>query len=282
MFLPGMKKGILLFGMFLLLVSCSEYQKVLKDGDPGAKYTMAEKLYEEAEAENSKPKYRKALRLFEQIVPQYRGKPQGEKLTFLFADTYYKLNDHYLAGYQFERFTQSYPSSEKLEEAAFKSAKSYYFLSPRYDLDQTETQKAIGELQKYIVNFPEGENIKEANELATELRIKLEKKAYQIAWEYYKKGNSGVPGENYKAAIVAFSNFLNENPGSPFREAAVYHRFAAAYQLAINSYEFRMQERLTEAKGFYNNYIRFYPEGSEYYDEIQASYRDLDSRLQNF
>ena len=282
MFLPGMKKGILLLGMFLLLISCSEYQKVLKDGDPGVKYTMAEQLYNEAEAENSKPKYRKALRLFEQIVPQYRGKPQGEKLTFLFADTYYKLNDHYLAGYQFERFTQSYPNSERIEEAAFKSAKSYYYLSPRYDLDQTETIKAIEELQKYIVTYPEGENIKEANELATELRIKLEQKAYQIAWEYYKKGNSGIPGENYKAAIVAFTNFLNENPGSPFREAAYYHRFAAAYQLAINSYQYLMQERLNEAKGYYDNYMRFYPEGGEYIDEIQASYKDLDSRLQNF
>ncbi len=268
-------------GGFLLLVSCSEYQKVLKDGDPGVKYAMAEKLYNEAEAENSKSKYRKALRLFEQIVPQYRGKPQGEKLSFLFSDTYYKLNDHYLAGYQFERFTQTYPNSEKVEEAAFKSAKSYFFISPRYDLDQTETVKAIEELQKYIVTYPEGENIKEANDLAAELRIKLEKKAYQIALEYYKKGNAGVPGENYKAAVVAFTNFINEHPGSPFREAAFYHRFAAAYQLAINSYQFLMQDRLIEARGYYNNYMRFYPEAGQYYDEIQAAYKDLDSRLQN-
>ncbi|CAN5382118.1 outer membrane protein assembly factor BamD [soil metagenome] len=282
MFLPGMKKGLLLFGMLILLVSCSEYQKVLKDGDPGVKYALGEKLYNEAEAENSKAKYRKALRLFEQIVPQYRGKPQGEKLTFLFADTYYKLEDHYLAGYQFERFTQSYPNSERVEEAAFKSAKSYYYLSPRSDLDQTETIKAIEELQKYIIGYPNGENIQEANQLATELRIKLEKKAYEIAWEYYRKGNSGIPGENYKAAIVAFTNFINEHPGSPFREAAFYHRFESAYQLAVNSYQYLLQERLQEARGHYNNYTRFYSEGSPYYEQIQASYRDLDSRLQNF
>ena len=277
-----MKKIIWFISLVILSTSCSEYQKVLKDGDPGVKYAMGEKLYNEAEAENSKSKYRKALRLFEQIVPQYRGKPQGEKLTFLFADTYYKLNDHYLAGSQFERFPQSYPNSDRVEEAAFKSARSYYLLSPRYDLDQTETIKAIEELQKYIVTHPEGENIKEANELATDLRLKLEKKAYQIAWEYHRKGNSGIPGENYKAAIVAFTNFLKEHPGSPFREAAIYYRYDAAYQLAINSYQHLVQERLIEAQEYYNNYIRFYPEGGQYYDQIQKSYRELDFILQIF
>jgi len=269
-----MKKIILLISLVILYTSCSEYQKVLKSAEQGEKYAHAEKLYNEAQDENSKSKYRKALRLFEQIVPQYRGKPQGEKLIFLFADTYYQLNDHYLASYQFERFTQAYPNSERVEEAAFKSAKSYYELSPRYDIDQTETAKAIEELQKYIVSYPDSENIPEANQLATELRVKIEKKAYEIAKQYHHT-------ENYKSAIVAFTNFINEYPGSPFREAAFYHRFDSAYQLAINSYEYLQNERLTEAKGFFNNYARFYPEGSMYYTVIHASFQDLESQLQN-
>ena len=275
MFLQSMKKGLLLLGVFLMLVSCGEYQKVLKNQDAGAKYTMAEKLYNEAKEENDNSKYRKALRLFEQIVPQYRGKPQGEKVTYLFADTYYQLEDNYLAGYQFERFTSAYPNSEKLEEAAFKSAKSYYFLSPRYDLDQTETDKAMAELQKYIDTYPNGEFLEEANKLATELRVKLEKKAYEIAKQYHHT-------ENYKSAMVAFTNFVNEYPGSPFREAAFYYRFDSAYQLAINSYQQLMEERLNEAKGYYNSYQKYYQEGSAYYDLIQTSNKDLESRLQNF
>jgi len=275
MFLRSMKKGLLLLGVFLMLVSCGEYQKVLKSEDAGAKYTMAEKLYNEAKEENDKSKYRKALRLFEQIVPQYRGKPQGEKVTYLFADTYYQLEDNYLAGYQFERFASAYPNSEKVEEATFKSAKSYYFLSPRYDLDQTETDKAMAELQKYIDTYPNGEFMEEANKLATELRVKLEKKAYEIAKQYHHT-------QNYKSAMVAFTNFINEYPGSPFREAAFYYRFDSGYQLAINSYEKLMAERLNTAKGYYNSYRKNYPEGSAYYDLIQTSNKDLESRLQNF
>ena len=275
MFLLSMKKRLLLLGIFLILVSCGEYQKILKSEDPGVKYAMAEKLYNEAKEENNKSKYRKALRLFEQIVPQYRGKPQGEKVTYLFADTYYQLKDSYLAGYQFERFTSAYPNSEKVEEAAFKSAKSYYFLSPRYDLDQSETDKAMAELQKYIDTYPNGEYLEEANVLATELRVKLEKKAYEIAKQYHHT-------TNYKSAMVAFTNFISEYPGSPFREAAFYYRFDSAYKLAINSYQQLMEERLNTAKGYYNSYQKYFPEGSVYYDQLQTSNKDLESRLQNF
>ena len=275
MFLLSMKKRLLLLGIFLILVSCGEYQKILKSEDPGVKYAMAEKLYNEAKEENNKSKYRKALRLFEQIVPQYRGKPQGEKVTYLFADTYYQLKDSYLAGYQFERFTSAYPNSEKIEEAAFKSAKSYYFLSPRYDLDQSETDKAMAELQKYIDTYPNGEYLEEANVLATELRVKLEKKAYEIAKQYHHT-------TNYKSAMVAFTNFISEYPGSPFREAAFYYRFDSAYKLAINSYQQLMEERLNTAKGYYNSYQKYCPEGSVYNDQLQTSNKDLESRLQNF
>lgn len=275
MFLQRMKKGLLLVGVFFFLVSCGEYQQMLKSEDAGEKYAMAENLYNEAEEENSKSKYRKALRLFEQIVPQYRGKPQGEKVTFLFADTYYKLGDHYLAGYQFERFVSAYPNSDRVEEAAFKSARSYYELSPRFDLDQTDTFKAITELQGYINNYPDGEFLEEANVLATELRVKLEKKDYEIAKQYHHT-------ENYKAAIVAFTNFISEHPGSPFREAAYYYRFDSAYVLAINSYRHLMEERLEEARDFYSSYQRYYEEGSEYYELAKAAYEDIQSRLQNF
>ena len=278
MFLQRMKKAFLLLSVLLLSVSCSEYQKLLKSEDTGEKYTTAEQLYNEAKEEEDKSKFRKALRLFEQIVPKYRGKPQGEKLSFLFADTYYQLGDFYLSSYQFERFQQSYPNSEKLQEAAFKKAASYYELSPRYDLDQTDTRKAITELQAYLNTFPEGEYATRANELATELRIKLEKKAFEIAKQYHTTGLARAG--NFRAAITSFDNFIKEYPGSPFREAAFYYRFDAAYQLAINSFASLMEERLEEAKTYYEAYVKRYPEG-EYLSSMNASLEDIETRLQN-
>ncbi|HER40117.1 MAG TPA: outer membrane protein assembly factor BamD [Salinimicrobium catena] len=275
MLINRMKKIILLLSVVLIATSCSQYQKVLKSKDTGLKYTTAEKLYNEAKAGegNTSRKFKKALRLFEQIVPEYRGKPQAQKLMFIYADTYYELGDNYLAGYQFERFVETYPQSEKIEEAAFKGAKSYYFLSPRYDLDQTDTHKAIEKLQAFINRFPESDKLEEANDLVTELRIKLEKKAYEIAKQYHHT-------RNYKAAITAFNNFILEYPGSPFREQAFFYKFDSAYQYAINSYAYAMPERLKEARNFYEDYLRYYPEG-KFVSEAEAALTDINEKEQN-
>ena len=143
-----MKKFLYILLASTVLSSCSEYQKVLKNEDVAPKFKMGEELYDAG-------KYMKANRLFAQIVPNYRGKPQAEKLMYLYSNSYYKMKDYYVAGYQFERFASSYPSSEKLEEASFLSAKSYYMLSPVYTKDQTETKDAIEKLQNFINLFPE-------------------------------------------------------------------------------------------------------------------------------
>ena len=276
MFLQRMKKGILLLSIILVAASCSPYQKVLKSEDIGLKYSTAEKLYNEAEAGEGKvrSKYKKALRLFEQIVPEYRGKPQAQKLMYMYSDAYYELGDHYLAGYQFERFAETYPDSEKLEEASFKSAKSYYFLSPSYNLDQSETKTAIEKLQAFINRFPESEYLEEANELVTELQIKFERKSYEIAKQYHHT-------MDYKAAITAFDNFILDYPGSPFREKAFYYKFESAYLYAINSYAYVMEERLEAAEDYYEDYMRYYPEG-EFISQAEEAEAEINKRQQNF
>ena len=206
----------------------------------------------------------------EQIVPSYRGKPQGEKLMFIYSNTYYNLEDFYLAGYQFERFTQAYPQSDSAEVASFKGAKSFYQLSPRYSLDQKDTYKALEKLQEYINRYPNSSKREEANTLVDELQGKLETKEFEVAEQYLRV-------EDYKAAIEAFDNFITDNPGSQYRKDAFYGRFVAAYKLAINSIPMLIQERLLTAKGYYNNFIKYYAE-SETATEATKIFEDIERR----
>lgn len=238
-------------GCLLLLLSCSEYQKVLKNEDVKAKYDLAEKYYTE---EN----YKKAQKLLDQIAPKYVGKPQGERVMFFLAHCYYEIEDYYLAGYQFERFVKSYPGSDKLQEAAFLEAKSYYKLSPRYSLDQTDTDKALAKLQTFINTYPESEFFKEANALARELTLKKEKKALEIAKQYNKLGEFNYPV--LLSAVVTFDNFITDNPGSVYREEALYYRTEAATRLALNSTENKKKERLKDALASYNTLLYYFPE----------------------
>ncbi|QBA64373.1 outer membrane protein assembly factor BamD [Muriicola soli] len=237
-----------------LFFSCNEYQKVLKNEDVKAKYDMAEKFYEEKD-------FKRANRLFEQIAPKYVGKPQGERVLFFLADTYFQIKNYNFAGYQFERFIKSYPKSDKAAEASFLGAKSYYMLSPRYSLDQTDTDKALVKLQNFINTYPESEFLPEANAMAKELTTKKEKKAFEIAKQFTKLGNSYILDYSI-SAVAALDNFVSDFPGTVFREEALYLKLVATANLALNSTENRKQERLETAETAYNNLIKYYPETS--------------------
>ncbi|MGC6437432.1 MAG: outer membrane protein assembly factor BamD [Flavobacteriaceae bacterium] len=245
-----MKKVLLAALILLSYASCSEYQRVLKEEDIAAKYKMGTALFEQG-------KYDKANRLFLQIVPKYRGKPQAQKLMYMHSKSYYETEDYYTANYRMEQFVDAYPKSERIDEMAFLAAKSYYFLSPLYSKDQTETYDALEKLQEFINRYPESEYFEEANKLVQELDLKLEKKAYEIALQYHR---TGPFHRDYNSAITAFDNFLDNYPGSIFREDALYYKFDSAYQLAVNSVVWKQEERTQKALKFYKNLMRYFPD----------------------
>lgn len=226
--------------LLVFLVSCGSYQKALKSEDPAVKYKVGEELYNMGE-------YTKAIRLFEQIAPAYRGKPSSEKLFYMFAQSYYKTKQYYLSGYQFESFVSMYPKSEKVEEAAYLGAFSYSKLSPVYSLDQVDTYKALDKLQNFINVYPNSTYLPEANQTTKVLREKLEMKAYEVAKQYNTI-------RDYKAAQIAFNNFILDFPGTIYKEDAMFYSLDSAYKLAINSVPSKMKERLLLAK---ESYVRF-------------------------
>ena len=163
----------------LLLSSCGEYQKVLNKGTSEEQYKMAVKMYESQ-------KYGKAIRLFEKITPLYRGKPQMERIEFMVAQSNFNEKNYGIAAYNFDRFTKDYTKSSKKEEAAFLSAYSYKLASPRFSIDPTDTNKALEAFQSFINTYPDSDKIDEANTHYSEIRLKLEKKYFEIAKTYYR------------------------------------------------------------------------------------------------
>jgi len=262
-----MNKFIYSFLLVALLTSCSEYQKAIKSEDPAVKLTAATNKYEAG-------KYTKAIRLFEQIAPVYRGKPDAENLFYMFAQSYYKTKQYYLAGYQFESFASLYPKSKNAEEASFLSAKSYSELSPVYTLDQGDTDKAITKMQDFINKYPNSAHLAEANEVTKMLQQKLEKKAFEIAKQYNTVSD-------YKAAIKALDNFLGDFPGTIYKEKALYYKLDSNYQLAINSIPSKMEERLNDAKAAYNSLMK-YKADTEYKNTADNMLVKIEKDLQQF
>lgn len=262
-----MKHIFYILTTLVILSSCSEYQKALKSEDIAEKFKLGDSLYNQG-------KIAKANKLFAQIVPNYRGKPQAEKLMYMYANSFYKMNDFYVSGYQLERFAASYPKSEKLEEVSFLSAKSYYMLSPVYSKDQKETVEAIEKMQTFINLFPESQYRDEANKIVNELDFKLQKKAFEIGKQYNRISD-------YQASIKSFDNFLFEFPGSSLLEEALFYRLDAAFKLATNSVEYKKQARLDQAKEFYIAFKKKYI-NSKHITEVDAMATVIEEELKNY
>ncbi|MDC0389500.1 outer membrane protein assembly factor BamD [Flavobacteriaceae bacterium] len=264
-----LRKFLNLTIIFLICISfsCNEFQKVLKSEDIKSKYDLAETYYENQD-------FRRASRLFEQIKPKYRGKPQGERITFFYANCLLNTKNYVLAAFEFESFAKAYPLSEKVEDANFFSAYAYYKQSPVFSLDQNETNNAVEKLQEFINKYPNSERMTSANDLVQELRIKLEYKAFEIAKQYNTI-------RDYKSAIIVLDDFISDYPGTPYREDALFYLFDSSYELAINSVDSKMLERLNDAKKLYNELIEVYPE-SKYIGKSNKLNESIDSKISTF
>lgn len=253
-------KYSLVVAAVLLLSSCGEYNKVLNKGTNPERYKLGNKLYKEGD-------YDKAIRMYELVLPSYATKPQSEVIVFRLADANYQIKDYLTAVYYYEKFLRSYPKSTELETAQFNIAESYYQLSPKYSVDQTDTNKAIAAYQNFIDNNPDSKRIEEANKRVKELNFKLEKKSFEIAKQYYKIGN-------YKSAINAFDNVILDFLGTNLKEEAMFYKFRSAYELGINSVLSKKEKRIKEAIKIYQRFKKAYPT-SEYAEEAKKLFDKL-------
>lgn len=224
--------GVVFALVFVLMFSscASKHKKLLKSNDNEAKYQAAIKAYEQGN-------YYHATQLFENLIFYYRGKSQAEDVNMYYGKSLMGSKDYYAAGYQFENFVRWFPYSPQAEEALYLSAYCKYMESPDFYLDQTLTKESMKAFQDYLDKYPESPRVNEANKCFDELRLKLIKKDYTTAYNYYKV-------EQYQAAHVALTNFLTKySDQTQYRQDAMYYIVLSGYYYAKKSVIEKQKER---------------------------------------
>ena len=245
----GKLKYISLVVSVLLLSGCAyqkEYNQVLKQGTVEDRYDFAVKAYD-------KQDYKRAISLFEELLPLFRGKDALEGVLYNLAYSYCYDKDYFMAAYYFRSLSRQFPNGSHTEEVTYMSAYCKTLESPDYRLDQTATKEAIKQLQLYINYYPDSRRVEEASRLIGEMRQKLATKAFQIAGMYYKRGL-------YNAASISYNNFLREYPESPDREQAMFLMIKSRYLYAKNSFASHQQERYQKVLDAYELFLRTYSE----------------------
>ena len=230
----------------LVFTSCNKYTKVLKSKDYEYKLKMADLYFEQK-------KYKNAQQLYEELFPIYKGNVKFEELYYRDAFCFYYMKNYSDAENLFKGFLEVFPNSKKAEEVDYMLCLSYYKQSPKLELEQVNTSKAIGMLQSFISRNPESSRIAEATEIIDKCRVKLELKEYRAADLYYNLGQ-------HRAAALSYTNLLNSYPESTRGDEYKLRILKSYYKFAKLSIVEKQIERYEKVIAEYQDFVDRYPE----------------------
>ncbi len=250
--------------ILLLVVSCGEYEKLLKSTDYELKKTRALEYYNDG-------KFVKTTELLRQILPRYRATEEGEELNWINAQSYYGMKDYIMAGSQYKSFIDQFPFGKHAEEAHYLAAYCDYLTSPRPELDQEYTRNAIEGFNIFVNKFPYSPKIEECKKLITEMEERLVEKNYKSARLYYDMGE-------YKASVVAINNSLKLFANSKYREEMMFLKLNSLFQYAELSTADKQKSRYQDTLDDYFSFMEEYPE-SRYARDVKSIYQKTDNYL---
>jgi outer membrane protein assembly factor BamD len=233
------------------LSSCGEYNKVLKSTDANYKYEYAKRAFEEK-------RYAQAYTILEDLITVFKGTDKAEESLFLLAMSYYENKDYLTSGTYFKNYYSHYPKGQYAELARYYAGYGYYLDSPDSQLDQSETLKAIEELQGFLDYFPKSDKVSIAQSAIFELQDKLVKKELENAQLYYNLGN--YMGNNYESAVITAKNAIKEYPYSKYKEELELLVLKSRYREASESVDEKKEERFRTVIDEYYTFINDYPD----------------------
>lgn len=250
----------------LVLLSCNGIGKVLKSKDPNYKLRIAEQYY-------AKKKYNYAQQLYEEVIPSFRGQPEFEDIYYKYAYTAYYQRDYLNAENLFKTYLEVFPNSARAEEMDYMRAYTFYKQSPKPELDQSNTLKAIGLMQTFINTHPGSSRIAEATEIINSSRAKLEIKDARAAQLYYDLGQ-------FKAAAVAYNELLSSYPDANKGDEYKLMSIKAYYRFAELSVEAKKTERFEKVVQECIDFLDRFPEsnlGKEVQQFLTLSQKNIKS-----
>lgn len=244
------KRSIILFlAIASVLSACnSSFNKILKSKDFEYKLKMADKYFENKD-------YRQAQQLYEELYPVFKGTDKFEELYYKDGYCFYYLKNYRDAENFFKGFLEVFPNSSKAEEVDFMHALCFYNQSPKLELEQTNTAKAVGVMQTFINTHPGSTRIKEANEIIDKCRAKLEEKELRSADLYFKVGQ-------YRAAAITYNTLLNSYPESASSDVYKMQTIKSYYKFARLSIVDKQIERFEKVIAEYQDFADRFPEST--------------------
>ena len=265
-----MKRYFLAIILLAALSSCSIFKKsdgqpkgfskIQKSTDYAFKLKMAEKYYLNKD-------YNHAQILYDDLYRVMKGSEHFEDIWYKYAYCAYYLKDYVNAENLFKGFVEAFPNSPKSDEMDYMRAFCFYKQSPKFQLDQTNTTKAMGFMQAFIAQHPSSDKVKEATEIIDKCRTKLEEKDFENAKLYFNLRETNAA--YLKAASLTFNILMNTYPDSQKSDEYKLYIIKSDYLYAMQSLEEKKKTRLQQVLTDINDFNDRFPD-SKLKKEVQG------------
>jgi outer membrane protein assembly factor BamD len=242
-------------------------------GTGGVVADSAEEAYNTGMEAFTQGRYDRAIEYLTATLDFGRSGEWADEAQIYLARAYYETGQYLLAAAEFDRFGDLYPADPRTEEARLGEIQSYYRLSPSYDLDQTDTDRAIVLIRTFMANYPNSVFTADVVTMLEELREKLARKQYEAGRLYERR-------ELFEAAVLTYDSMLEAYPTSPYADDALLGALRAQVAFAENSVRDRQAERYAEALALYDRMVELFPnspllpEAEALYDRAFAGHRE--------
>jgi len=202
----------------------------------------SEDQYALAKREFDKKHWDQAVLELQKLILNYPGVSFIDSAQYLLGLAYVNQSEYPLAIGEFNRLLTSYPTSLLADDAAFKVAESDFKMSPRAELDQEHTQKAMDELNNFLNDYPQSDCREEALDLLNQCIAKLAKKAYKSGYLYCKM-------RHYESALIYLRQVTNDYHDTEWAKPA-------QFQIAEVLYK---EKKYDQAKDEYQKFLQDFP-----------------------
>jgi outer membrane protein assembly factor BamD len=262
-----LRTGALLI-LLPLVAACSSTSRV--------RHTTPEEAFQKGQAALEQRKYERAIEFFRGVLDYGRtaANEWADDAQLGLARAYFRSKQYILAATEYTRFSELYRADPRAVDAEYERALAYERLSPGYELDQTNTERALTYLRLFVERYPESPRTAEAEAKILELRSKLARKAFESARLYERR-------ELFEAAAMTYEKAFAEYPDAAYADDALVGALRMYLRYAERSVEARKAERLQKAADHYTRLLELFPqsplraEAETLYAEVQARQAEL-------
>lgn len=235
--------GVIVFS--IVLAGCA--------GSGRARYDTPQEAYERGKALFDQGKYDRATEYLQGTFDFGRTHQWAADAQLYLARAYRQNAEYILAANEYTRFIEIYRSDERVPEAEYERALTYYERSPRFELDQTPTEQAIQYFQLFMNRHPNSEQSADAVTRINELRDKMARKQFHTAQLYERR-------ELYEAAGLEYQRTFDKFPDTGYADDALVGIMRSFSAFAAQSIPERQPERFERVIDNYERLIQIFPD----------------------